>query len=192
MVPATYPEELLAQVAALPGLPGVYRYFDADGGLLYVGKARDLKRRVSSYFHKDHGGTRIGLMAPLVVNRKGVYTEWADWAKARGHTHLRVDGEFLPTQGFPRIDRFKEHTIELPVASLDVLPAQEGVLRTTDGSPSTLSPNIAPPITPRAVVAALPLPRPMALPTTPPAMAPTSAPAPDLGPAEATMVGSQT
>ncbi|MFM7025863.1 MAG: excinuclease ABC subunit UvrA, partial [Limnohabitans sp.] len=71
----------------------------------------------------------IGLLAPLVVNRKGVYTELAEWARPRGYTHLRVDGEFLPTQGFPRIDRFKEHTIELPVASLDVLPAQETALR---------------------------------------------------------------
>ena len=74
-------------------------------------------------------GQHIGLLAPLVVNRKGVYTELAEWARPRGYTHLRVDGEFLPTQGFPRIDRFKEHTIELPVLSLDVLPAQEPVLR---------------------------------------------------------------
>jgi excinuclease ABC subunit A len=42
---------------------------------------------------------------------------------------LRVDGEFLPTQGFPRIDRFKEHTIELPVASLVVSPETEPQLR---------------------------------------------------------------
>ena len=74
-------------------------------------------------------GQHIGLLAPLVVNRKGVYTELAEWARPRGYTHLRVDGEFLPTQGFPRIDRFKEHTIELPVTSLDVLPAQETALR---------------------------------------------------------------
>ncbi|MDO9292401.1 MAG: excinuclease ABC subunit A, partial [Hydrogenophaga sp.] len=76
-----------------------------------------------------YAGQHIGLLAPLVVNRKGVYTELADWARPRGHTHLRVDGEFLPTSGFPRIDRFKEHTIELPVADGVVDPANEAWLR---------------------------------------------------------------
>ena len=78
---------------------------------------------------RRYAGQHIGLLAPLVVNRKGVYTELADWARPRGHTHLRVDGEFLPTTGFPRIDRFKEHTIELPVADFVVDPARESVLR---------------------------------------------------------------
>ncbi|MFN4350666.1 MAG: excinuclease ABC subunit UvrA [Hylemonella sp.] len=78
---------------------------------------------------KQFRGQEVGLLAPLVMNRKGVYTELAEWARPRGYTHLRVDGNFLPTTGFPRIDRFKEHTIELPVASLMVEPEHEAALR---------------------------------------------------------------
>jgi excinuclease ABC subunit A len=78
---------------------------------------------------RDYRGQRIGLLAPLVVNRKGVYTDLAKWAKAKGYASLRVDGAFLPLDPFPRIDRFKEHTIELPVADLRVEPAQELSLR---------------------------------------------------------------
>ena len=85
--------------------------------------------RIAAQIMTRYRNQTIGLLAPLVVGRKGVYTELADWARPRGFTHLRVDGEFLPTTGFPRIDRFKEHTIELPVMSLTVVPAQEALLR---------------------------------------------------------------
>ncbi|MFM7332706.1 MAG: excinuclease ABC subunit A, partial [Brachymonas sp.] len=85
--------------------------------------------RIAALLMTAYKGQHIGILAPLVVNRKGVYTELADWARPRGYTHLRVDGEFLPTTGFPRIDRFKEHTVELPVADLVMKPENEAALR---------------------------------------------------------------
>jgi len=62
-----HPDSLLAEVAALPALPGVYRYFDVAGTVLYVGKARNLKKRVANYFQKSHGGTRIGHMISKIA-----------------------------------------------------------------------------------------------------------------------------
>jgi excinuclease ABC subunit A len=84
---------------------------------------------IAAQLIRDHRGQHVGLLAPLVVNRKGVYTDLAKWARARGHSHLRVDGEFLHTSPFPRIDRFKEHVIELPVGDLVVTPENEAALR---------------------------------------------------------------
>ena len=78
---------------------------------------------------KELRGQHVGVLAPLVVNRKGLYTDLAKWAHGKGHTHLRVDGAFLPTAKFPRIERFKEHTIELPVGDLEVAPENEARLR---------------------------------------------------------------
>ena len=78
---------------------------------------------------REYRGQWIGLLAPLVVNRKGYYTDLAKWARGKGYTHLRVDGEFLPTDRWPRLDRFREHVIELPVADIRVEPRNEAALR---------------------------------------------------------------
>ncbi|MEJ0006053.1 MAG: hypothetical protein WDM77_06605 [Steroidobacteraceae bacterium] len=69
---------------------------------------------------RDYRGRIVTLLAPLVVARKGFYTDLAKWANKKGYRELRVDGVNIPTARWPRLNRFKEHTIELPVATLGV------------------------------------------------------------------------
>jgi excinuclease ABC subunit A len=78
---------------------------------------------------RDYRGQRIGLLAPLVLNRKGYYTDLAKWARGKGYAFLRVDGEFLPTDKWPRLSRFQEHTLELPLADLRVAADNEAEIR---------------------------------------------------------------
>jgi excinuclease ABC subunit A len=85
--------------------------------------------QIAAKILRDSRGDRVGLLAPLVVNRKGYYTDLAKWAAGKGYSHLRVDGEFIPTSPWPRLARFQEHTIELPVADVRVKPEHEAVLR---------------------------------------------------------------
>ena len=78
---------------------------------------------------KDYRGQTVTLFAPLIVARKGLYTALAKWARGKGYRELRVDGALLPTAKWPRLDRFVEHNIELPVASLGVSAGSEAQLR---------------------------------------------------------------
>jgi excinuclease ABC subunit A len=80
---------------------------------------------------KQFKGQTVTLLAPLVVARKGYYTDLAAWAGGKGFTHLRVDGEMVATENWPRLDRFIEHDIDLPMAPLTVSAKQETVLRET-------------------------------------------------------------
>ena len=78
---------------------------------------------------KRHRGREVEVLAPLVVARKGYYTELARWAARHGHAALRVDGEPLPTDAWPRLDRYREHDIDLPLGAVTARADREPALR---------------------------------------------------------------
>lgn len=63
-------EALREKIAILPDTPGVYMYFDAAGTVIYVGKAKNLKRRVSSYFNRTHDVLRTNLLVRNIADMK--------------------------------------------------------------------------------------------------------------------------
>ncbi|MCL2162637.1 MAG: excinuclease ABC subunit UvrA, partial [Betaproteobacteria bacterium] len=78
---------------------------------------------------RDFRGDSVEVLAPLVTGRKGLYNDLAKWAKSKGVEQLRVDGLYLPTAKWPRLDRYKEHDIELPLGMVVVRPENETLLR---------------------------------------------------------------
>jgi len=60
------------QISTLPNLPGVYQYYGKDNVLLYIGKAKNLKNRVSSYFNKQHDTARIRLLVKRIISIKHI------------------------------------------------------------------------------------------------------------------------
>jgi excinuclease ABC subunit A len=117
-------------VATVTGVQPFLRLLYARLGTLFcpdcdVAIARQSLASVQAEVQRRYRGRRVQVLAPLVTARKGYYTDLAKWAARQGVEHLRVDGEPLPTAAWPRLDRYREHTIEMPVARIDVQPARE-------------------------------------------------------------------
>ena len=67
---ATKNEHIQHILSLLPDSPGVYQYFDKEGNIIYVGKAKNLKRRVSSYFNKNHESLRTTILVRNICDIK--------------------------------------------------------------------------------------------------------------------------
>ena len=113
-----FSEHIRAQLKTLSEGPGVYQYFDADNTLLYVGKAKNLKKRVTSYFTKEHDNFRLKLMVRKIVDIKTTKVETEVDAlllennliknlKPRYNINLRDDKTYpwiiLKKERFPRL-----------------------------------------------------------------------------------------
>ncbi|WP_028357033.1 excinuclease ABC subunit UvrA [Brackiella oedipodis] len=76
--------------------------------------------QIMAYILHHYKGQEVQILAPLITARKGYYTDLASWAKNKGYDYLRVDGEMIAVDPWPRLDRYQEHNIQLPVAQLQI------------------------------------------------------------------------
>ena len=120
-----FPEKLRQRIQSLPDEPGVYQYFDSGGSILYVGKAKNLKKRVSSYFTKEHDTSRLRLLIKKIDEIKTIVVKSEADAlllennlikelQPRYNVNLKDDKTYpwicLKNESFPRIfpTRFPE------------------------------------------------------------------------------------
>ncbi|HSH08977.1 MAG TPA: excinuclease ABC subunit A, partial [Oceanipulchritudo sp.] len=92
-----------------------------------------LKKRLRDQRPK-RGKCRVMLLAPLVRGRKGHHEPLANWARTHGYRLLRIDGAWVELEKFRKLDRYKEHNIDLVVATVDLSPTGIDTITTADGT----------------------------------------------------------
>ncbi len=117
-------KKLKLEIDSLPDCPGVYQYYNAAGEIIYVGKAKNLKRRVSSYFSKDHGAGKTAVLVKNIDSLKYVVVNTEEEAlllennlikeyQPRYNVLLKDDKSYpsirITNEAFPRV--FKTRTI---------------------------------------------------------------------------------
>jgi len=83
------------------------------------------KESILSKIISNFEGLKVFILSPLVIDRKGSYKELALWAAKRNYQKLRVDGKIVLTNSFPKLDRYKEHSIELVFEELIIEKKKE-------------------------------------------------------------------
>lgn len=120
--------EISEQLKLLPEKPGSYRFLDKDGTIIYVGKAKNLKRRVSSYFHKKHDSVKLKVMVPQIVKIEFIITNTETEAlileshlikkyKPKYNILLKDDKKYpyflITDEEYPRILIVRKHNINM-------------------------------------------------------------------------------
>lgn len=120
-------EQLRQKILALPDSPGVYMYLDRHGKVIYVGKAKRLKRRVSSYFNRRHDSTRTNLLVRNIVDMRFIVVPTEEDAlhlenamikeyQPRYNVLLKDDKSYpwivVTKEPFPRVFMTRERGIE--------------------------------------------------------------------------------
>ena len=89
---------------------------------------------ISTLVHSELKKCKAKLLAPIVRGRKGFHTDTAEWALRQGISHFYVNGLLVKTDGFQKLERYKEHTIDAVVAQLDKNSSSKEISKSIDAA----------------------------------------------------------
>ena len=89
---------------------------------------------ISTLVHSELKKCKAKLLAPIVRGRKGFHTDTAEWALRQGISHFYANGLLVKTEGFQKLERYKEHTIDAVVAQLDKNSSSKEISKSIDAA----------------------------------------------------------